>query len=201
MEKQVTTKAELLADIERDWDALQDRLDQLTETEMTTLTNADGWTVKDHITHLTAWERSVIFLLQGKPRHAGLGVPEAVYLKGSHDEINEVIFQQQKEEPLTAVIAHFHQTHQELLDLLQPLTDTDLQKPYGHYLPDEPGEGDGPAVINFVYGNTAHHFREHLGWIEELVGNRDWGAGNRDWGAGNRDWGAGNRDWGMGNGE
>jgi hypothetical protein len=40
MEKQVTTKAELLADIERDWDALQERLGRLTETEMTTLTNA-----------------------------------------------------------------------------------------------------------------------------------------------------------------
>jgi hypothetical protein len=198
MEQRITSKADLLAHIERDWTALHDRLDQLSEADMTTLTNADGWTVKDHIAHLTAWERSVIFLLQGKPRHAGLGVPEAVYLKGSHDEINEVIFQQQKEEPLTAVIAHFHQTHQELLDLLQPLTDTDLQKPYGHYLPDEPGEGDGPAVINFVYGNTAHHFREHLSWIEELVGNRDWGVGNRDWGAGNRDWGMGNRDWGMG---
>jgi hypothetical protein len=45
-------------------------------------------------------------------------VPEAVYQKGSYDDINELIFQQQKEEPLTAVIAQFHQTHRELLDLL-----------------------------------------------------------------------------------
>ena len=201
MEHRITTKAELLADIERDWSALHDRLDQLSETEMTTLTNADGWTVKDHVAHLTVWERSVIFMLQGKPRHAGLGVPEAVYLSESYDEMNEIIFQQQKDQPLTAVLAQFNQTHQELLGLLQPLTDADLQKPYRHYLPDEPGDGDGPPAINIVYGNTAHHFREHLGWIDELVGNRDWGAGNRDWGAGNRDWGVENRDWGMGNGE
>ncbi|MFO7538954.1 MAG: ClbS/DfsB family four-helix bundle protein [Chloroflexota bacterium] len=194
MEEPITTKTELLADIDRDWTALHDRLDQLTETEMTTLTNADGWTVKDHIAHLTAWERSVIFMLQGKPRHAGLGVPEAVYLSESYDAMNEIIFQEQKDQPLTAVLARFQQTHQELLDLLHPLSDADLQKPYHHYLPDEPGKEDGPPVINFVYGNTAHHFKEHLRWIEELVGNRDWGAGNRDWGAGNR-------DWGMGNGE
>jgi hypothetical protein len=62
-------------------------------------------------------------------------------------------------------------TKAELLDLLQPLTDAELHKPYGHYLPDEPGDGDGPPAINVVYGNTAHHFREHLGWIEALVGD------------------------------
>jgi hypothetical protein len=172
-ERRVTTKAELLTHIERDWTALHDRLDQLSEADMTTLTNADGWTVKDHIAHLTAWERSVIFLLQGKPRHAGLGVPEAVYQKGSYDDINELIFEQEKDRPLTAVIAQFHQTHRELLDLLQPLTDADLHKPYAHYLPDEPGDGDGPPAINVVYGNTAHHFREHLGWIEALVGDAE----------------------------
>jgi hypothetical protein len=171
MEKRITTKADLLADIERDWNTLQERLDQLTEADMTTLTNADGWTVKDHIAHLTAWERSVIYLLQGKPRHAGLGVPEAVYLSGSYDDINKVIFQQQKVQPLTAVIDHFHQTHRQLMDCLQPLTDADLQKPCRHYLPDEPGEGEGPPVINLIYGNTAHHFREHLGWIDAMLGD------------------------------
>lgn len=44
--------------------------------------------------------------------------------------------------------------------------ETDLIKSYGHYLPAE-GAG-GPAVINIVYGNTADHFAEHLGWIEAL---------------------------------
>jgi hypothetical protein len=61
-------------------------------------------------------------------------------------------------------------TKAELPDLLQPLIDADLHKPYAHYLPDEPGDGDTP-VINYLYGNTAHHFREHLGWIEEQVGD------------------------------
>ncbi|MCB0189193.1 MAG: hypothetical protein KDE31_33215, partial [Caldilineaceae bacterium] len=55
------------------------------------------------------------------------------------------------------------------LAALAPLTDEDLQKPYRHYLPDEPGEGDGPPAMNVVYGNSAHHFREHLAWIEALV--------------------------------
>lgn len=49
------------------------------------------------------------------------------------------------------------------------MSDADLQKRYRHYLPDEPGDGDGPPAINVIYGNTADHFREHLAWITTLV--------------------------------
>jgi len=169
-ERRVTTKAELLAENERAWVALNAALDRLTEAHMTTITDAQGWTVKDHIIHLTAWERSVVFFLQGKPRHAGLGVDEALYLKGTDDEINAVIFQQRKDRPLSDAFAQFRDVHQQLLTLLQPLTDADLQKPYRHYLPNEPGDGDGPSASNVIYGNSADHFTEHLAWIEALVG-------------------------------
>jgi hypothetical protein len=166
-ERPVTTKAELLTDIERTWVALNTALDGLTEAQMTTLRDTQGWTVKDH---LTAWERSTMFFLQGRPRHEGLGVDETVYLNGTDDDINAVIYQQRKALPLAEALAQFRRTHQELLAILQPLTDEALNRRYRHYLPDEPGEGDGPPAINVIYGNTAHHFAEHLTWIEALVG-------------------------------
>ena len=168
-ERQVMTKAELLADIEPAWAALNAALDRLTQTQMTTFADAQGWTVKDHLIHLTAWERSMVFFLQGQPRHIGLGVDEALYLEGNDDDINAVIHQQCKDLPVAEALEQFRDTHQQLMTLLQPLTDADLQKPYRHYLPDEPGEGDGPPAINLIYGNTAHHFTEHLAWIEALV--------------------------------
>ncbi len=169
-ERRVTTKAELLADTERAWSALNAALDRLTEAQLTTLKDPQGWTVNDHVIHMTVWERSVVFFLQGKPRHAGLGVDEAVYLKGTDDEINAVVYQQRKDLPLADALAQFRDVHEQLLKLLQPLTDADLQKPYRHYLPDEPGDGDGPPAINVIYGNSASHFAEHQGWIEALVG-------------------------------
>jgi hypothetical protein len=137
---------------------------------MTALKDARGWSVKDHLIHLTTWERSAVFFLQGKPRHAGLGVEEALSLKGSDDEINAVVFQQCKDLPLVEALAQFREVHQQLLKLLAPLTDADLQKPYRHYLPDEPGGGGGAPAINVINGNSAHHFAEHLAWIEALVG-------------------------------
>ena len=168
-EQHVTTKAELLVEIEHAWTTLNAALDRLTEAQMSVPQDAQGWTVKDHLIHLTFWERSVIFFLQGQPRHQGLGVEEALYLKGNDDEINATIYQQHKDLSVSETLAQFRSTHQQLLKVLQPLTDPDLQKPYRHYLPEEPGEGDGPPALNVIYGNSAHHFAEHLPWITALV--------------------------------
>ena len=168
-DRHVTTKAELLVEIEHAWTTLDAALDRLTEAQMSVPQDAQGWTVRDHLIHLTFWERSAIFFLQGRPRHQGLGVEETLYLKGNDDEINAVIHQQHQDLSLSETLAQFRSTHQQLLKMLQPLTDTDLQKPYRHYLPDEPGEGDGPPALNVIYGNSAHHFAEHLPWITALV--------------------------------
>jgi len=168
-DRQVTTKSELLEDIESTWPALNAALDRLTEAQMTTLRDAQGWTVKDHLVHLAAWERSVVFFLQGQPRHAGLGVDEKSYLNENDDRINAIIYQQRNGLPLAEALGQFRKVHQELMNLVQPLTDADLQKPYRHYLPDEPGDGDGPPALNVIYSNSANHFAEHLEWIEALV--------------------------------
>ena len=172
-EQLITTKAVLLPEIERQWAALQTALARLSETQMTTLYDAQGWSVKDHLVHLAAWERSVVFFLQGKQRHEGLGVDETTYLDSTDDEINAVIQPQRKHLALAEVLAQLADTHEQLWALLQPLTDADLNLPYRHFLPDEPGEGDGPPAINVIYGNTAHHFAEHLAWIETLAGVND----------------------------
>jgi hypothetical protein len=172
-DQQVTTKAELLAEIEHAWTTLNEALDHLTEAQMSVPQDAQGWTVKDHLIHLTFWERSVIFFLQGQPRHQGLGVEETLYLQGNDNEINAAIYRQHKDLSVSETLAQFRSTHQQLLKALQPLTDADLQKPYSHYLPEEPGEGEGPAALNVIYGNSAHHFAEHLPWITALVEGTD----------------------------
>ena len=165
----VTTKSELLAHIERDWTALHAELAQLSAVAMTTKDD-QGWTVKDHIVHLMVWENSAVFFLQSKPRHIALGVSEAVYLKDSEDDINAAIFQNHQEMLLTDALAQFREIHSQLMTLLQLLTDADLQKPYSHYLPNEPSENRERPAINVIYGNTAHHFAEHLGWMQTLTG-------------------------------
>lgn len=75
-------KAEVMLEIETTWAALHSTLARLSEDEMTGVHDQAGWTVKDHLTHLTAWEESVISFLQGRPRHEGLGGRRNPLLEG-----------------------------------------------------------------------------------------------------------------------
>lgn len=151
------------------WLALNRELNLLSEAQMVQQKDATGWSVKDYLAHMAAWERSVVYFLQGRDRHAGLGVPEALYLSEDEDQINAVIYAQHVDRPLADVLDQFRTTHAQLMVLLEPMTDDDLRQPYRHYLPNEPGEGDGPPAINVIYGNTAHHFQEHMRSIASLV--------------------------------
>lgn len=163
------TKTDLMSEIENSWSELNAALHRLTEHQLVEPRDAEGWAVKDHLTHMAVWERSVVYLLQGKPRHEGLGIDEALYLRGGYDKINAAIQQQCKDLAADEALANLRSVHSQLLGLLERLSDTDLQKPYSYYLPDEPGEEDSAPILYKVYGNSAGHFKEHLGWIQSLV--------------------------------
>lgn len=166
-EQGVTTKAELLAEIDRTWPVLNAALDRLTPSQLMRK-DGEGWTVKDHVVHMAAWERSVVFLLQGTPRHEGLGVDEAIYQAGV-EQVNIVVQQQCTDVSWNDALTQLRDVHGQIMALLESLSDQDLQQPYRHYLPDEPGDDDGRPVLNVLYGDTADHFREHHAWIDTLV--------------------------------
>jgi hypothetical protein len=164
------TKAQLLQETNQAWSELNTALDNLTDAQMTDIRDPQGWAVKDHLTHLAAWERSMVFLFEGRPRHEGLGVDEQVYREGGDDGINAAI--QARDNDLTAAEARsqLRDVHAQLMQIVEPMSDEDLMKPYSHFLPGEPGRDDSSPIFFRVHGNTAGHFEEHLGWIKELAG-------------------------------
>jgi hypothetical protein len=163
-----STKSQLFAEIDKAWAALECYLARLSEAQMTTVHDEHGWTVRDHLTHMAAWEDSVVFFLQGKPRYEALGVEESLFSNGPFDDMNEVIQQLRKDLSLAEATAQLQSTHGQLMSLLQPLTDADLNHPLRHYLPSSPAS-DRRRAIDLIRDNTAGHFSEHLGWIEALV--------------------------------
>lgn len=167
MTETITTKVELLAAIDREWLALQSALARISEEQMIVAKDAAGWTVKDHLTHLTAWERSVIYLLQGQPRHEGLGVHKDVYAAHDYEVINEVIQRQTADVTPQQAMEELQSVHEQLMALVQPMGEEELHRPYRHYLPEE-ADDDRP-VIDVIYGNTAGHHGEHLVWMAALL--------------------------------
>ena len=160
----------VLATIADSHDRLQAALAGWSDEQMTGPTDAAGWTIKDHLTHLAAWERSMVFLLHNRPRHEGLGVSAALYHGDDIDAINAAIRDLHKDVSPDEARALFADAHAEMLATLGGLTFDDLLKPYSAFLPDEPGDDDGSPILGRVGGNTAFHYAEHLPWMTAIAG-------------------------------
>jgi hypothetical protein len=162
------TKAKLLDEIRQDWKELNAYLDSLSEIQMTTIFDTQDWSIKDHLIHLSIWEQSVVFFLQKKPRHEGLGIDQALFNSGSIDEINAVIKEQHKGMPFQEVRTRLREIHAKFMSLCDSLSDDDLSRPLTEFHP-ETQAGDDRLPYHIILDNTAGHFREHLPWIEALA--------------------------------
>jgi uncharacterized protein (TIGR03083 family) len=164
-------KSEMLSEIQRAYAALEQTLSALTPAQLSA-PGPEGWSAKDHLTHLMAWENSMVFLLNRRARHEGLGVDEATYRRGDDDEINAAVQRRHAARPAAEVLAEFRAVHQQMLAALNRLSDDDLRQTCTYYLPDEPGEESGEPILRRVLGNTAEHFDEHRAYIRSLISNR-----------------------------
>lgn len=161
-------KAELLERLQRARAALEQTIGRLSDAQLVTSGPYEGWSVKDHLAHLSTWEQGIAALLQGRPRYAAMHVDQETYLSGA-DGVNEIVYAQNKDRSLSDVRASFRQTQEELLAVLAGLTDAALSKSYSHYQPDEPCEDSGEPILKWIAGNTYEHYAEHQSWIEALV--------------------------------
>ena len=162
-------KAELLERIQLGRAALEATIGRLSDEQLVEPGPPDGWSVKDHLFHVAAWERSLPALLQGRPRYAAMNVDEKTYVR-SEEALNALIFQHNKGRSLSEALADFEQAHQDLLGVLAGLTDADLFRTYSQYQPDEPGEDSGAPIVGWIAGNSYEHYAEHQAWVEVLAG-------------------------------
>ncbi len=160
-------KADLLARIDRARASLEKTISGLSEQQLTA-PGPEIWSVKDHLAHLAVWELGVAELLQHHDRLAAMNVDPVTFRTKSEDEINDVIYQQQKDLTLEQVMAEFHENHRRMLEVLSSLSDEDLYRPYAYYVA-EPRNAPQDPVINWIVGNTNGHFDQHNPWIKSLL--------------------------------
>src|SRR4051812_2589159 len=108
-------KAELMRDIENGWTKLNLLLDELTKEEWSQIRDPAGWSIKDHLTHLTAWERFAIFFLQGQPAYVTLGVAPQLLVTDDIDQVNSAIQQQAGALTLEEARAESQRVHRQLV--------------------------------------------------------------------------------------
>ncbi len=160
------TKAELLERIRESRAALERAVEQAGEASLTEGA-PNGWTGKDYLAHIAAWETSLVALLRGEPRHEVMGLDAATYQSGNIDLLNENLYHRDRGLPLEDVLRRFHGTHAQVIAEVDRLTDADLYRPFADLQPDAPDNQD--PIINWIAGNTFGHYDEHRPAIEALA--------------------------------
>ena len=161
-----STVADLLRDIDAAWNELHGAIAQLTDTQMTGPTDAAGWTVKDHLAHLAAWENSVLVILRDRrPQHEGLGVDKAIWDAEDIDATNEAVRQDNAAAPLDEVRTRLETVHAQLVETITGMTDDELQLPVEHWV----REGGDFPIVHKITGNTSEHYPEHREWMLAIV--------------------------------
>lgn len=162
------TKEELLERIRAKRKELALTIVELDEAELEAF-NEDGWTVKDQLAHLAAWERGIAFLLQKRPRYAGMGLDKATWYDLTMDEINAIIHRHYQDADLEDVLAYYQEAHDELKAAIDALDEEELYKPYSYFQPDDPGQDSERPIIDWIIGNTYEHYEEHLEIIRNTL--------------------------------
>jgi hypothetical protein len=165
--EQLPNKAELTQRISDSRTALEEMLNSLSQEQLIQ-PGSSGWSIKDHLAHLAAWELGIAELLRCRPRFAAMQVEEAVSQGKSEEEINDLIYHQHTALPLDEVMQKFREAHSQLLAVLNELDDKDLLKPYASFAV-EGGTTQQKPVVNWIIGNTYAHFDEHLGYIQRTL--------------------------------
>jgi uncharacterized protein (TIGR03083 family) len=163
-------KAELMARIDREWAALEHALAPLDEAQMTA-PGPGGWSVKDLLAHISAWERVLLVCdLQGGSFAEAAGMDQATSAATEHmtaeTGLNDYFYQRDKQLPLTAVLSNFRESHRQVVAALEQLGDADLQRAHD---PDDPEV----HLMDSIIGDTYAHYHQHRATIEAMFEQRD----------------------------
>jgi uncharacterized damage-inducible protein DinB len=166
-EQTMQTKADFLYHLTADRQALEDVINGRSEAELTR-PGPEGWSVKDHLAHIAAWERSGLALLAGENRAAAVGISDELFNEGEDDAVNEAVRQCDADRSLEDVRAELRRVRAETIAAISVLTDEDLRRPYSYYQPTDPDNSQTP-VIETLVGNSSEHDVEHTEWIKGIL--------------------------------
>jgi hypothetical protein len=162
-----TTRYELVWLLDKHWRSLDGLVASLREAEL--VVPLAGWSVKDHLGHLAAWQGKALAVLQGMDANEGLGVSAEQYDTLSMDALNDVIYDTWRSIPVVEVIAALHHGHARVLATVQTKPWPDLEA----LAPNQPPDRfDGRTVLQVVAANTYEHYMEHEVWLREQLAAR-----------------------------
>jgi hypothetical protein len=153
-------KAELLARIQGAYESVRHILEEEEDQALLEAVGSGGWTLKDSLAHLAAWEMVLLeFHLGGESFAAVTGFEGAVYRVTSYDEINAHLHARYKDMAPVEVRRFVKETHARLVAALEAFPEDQLHQPHPGL---SVGEASGLNWIHYIAANTYEHVEEHL---------------------------------------
>ena len=163
----MTPKDEMIQRIERSWDVLVQTFENVSDDALSTTGEDAGWSAKDHLSHISAWEGKMLAILEDRPVPDGLGIDPDTYEREDIDGINNAIFERTRDAPAEDVVENLRTTHARLMAALARTGDEEFDRPY---VPED--SADTRRLADGVVGNTYEHYEEHLPHLQQLLGSR-----------------------------
>lgn len=160
MTEEPVTKDRLLAWMQEERRALEETIGELDEAQMVRPGLEGGWTVKDVLAHIVAWEQLMCRWLQ--EAIAGQ-VPDRPGDSDDIDRRNEAIYEANRERPLAEVLEDFARSYQRSLEVVRGLPEEPL------FDADYYAWREGNPLWYMVGGNTFWHYKEHNKAIREWM--------------------------------
>ncbi len=158
---EASIKTQLLADIDEEWAHVERICAGLTEGELVAPGADGGWSVKDTLCHISAWEKYLLdrlgYALTGqKPLYPAMSNWDDV------NRFNAQVYAENKDRPLNSVIIEFHNLYRGVMTVLESLDEAQLSMPYSYDFPD-----DHLSLLLLIRANTCDHYREHCTNLEK----------------------------------
>ncbi len=147
-------KTRILDEMRAKYGALEEILTPLDETLMTTAGVNGNWSIKDIMAHITSWHHRLLAWLHAASRNEepAISGPDS---DEEMDRLNEQFYEENKSRSLDDVLADFHTSYLQILDMVQTLDNEDLTNPHRF------AWTKGNPLWYLVAGDTYEHYLEH----------------------------------------
>jgi hypothetical protein len=154
---------QLLADIQREWDALLQVTARLSPHQMTA-PDAGGWSPKDNLAHLAEWMDILMgYHMDKRPAHEVLGVSPEITEGWDMEVINPVLFERNRNRSADEVLTGLKQVYAKLFARLKSMPFAEIMQPRHAEDPEK------RPLLLWVLGDTTSHFAEHRATIEKML--------------------------------
>jgi hypothetical protein len=121
-----TTKAQLLEAMQSEHAALDKVLAALTPEQMTSVSHATQWSIKDVLVHLTAWEQMCLGWYKAGRRGQTPHLPAEGFNWAQIPALNRQIYEAHRASPLAEVRQQYHASYQHMLKTVQAIREEEL---------------------------------------------------------------------------